>query len=295
MADEQVVETAAVPDAKPAESSPAPDPKPTEGGEKTPEQVAADAAEKEKHEAAEREEEEKIKRKPWFQKRIDEQTKKYREQERRAERLEQSLQQALDVIARAQPKPEAPAKTAEPQFVPTRPAPTREQFDFDEDKFIAAAVEWKFEQNEAQRQAKAQREAQQRSQQQFVTDIETRRTATLQKGAEKYPDFDTVVGSLPGNVMNHELAIAVLETDSPSDVAYHLGKHPAEAERISKLPPLRKAIELGKLEASLVAAAKPKTSAPPPVTPVGGKEPATTNPDELPINEWLKLRKAGKI
>ena len=78
----------------------------TEPEVKTPEQIAADAEAAEtakKAEDEEKAEEERVKKKPWFQKRIDEQTRKYHDAERRAAKLEESLQRAVEAIARFQP------------------------------------------------------------------------------------------------------------------------------------------------------------------------------------------------
>lgn len=288
------VELTATPGAAPAAP---PTATPTEP-DKTPDQLAADqkaADEAKKAEDEEKADEERVKRKPWFQKRIDEQTRKYHDENRRAARLEESLQQALNVIARAQqqqapPKPEQP-----PQPLPaTRPAPTREQFEFDEEKYLNAVVDWRIEQTEAKRAHDSRQAEMRRGQETFANDIETRRAAALKTGAEKYPDFDQVVNAMPANVMNAELAIAVLETDSPADVAYHLGKNPAEAERISKLPPLKKALALGKLEATMSATTKTTTKAPPPPTPVDGKGTINTDPDKLPMKDYYKAYLAGK-
>lgn len=286
MADEQVIETAE-PGAEPA----APPTAPTDGSEV----IKPDEPTEEQKKQAEEQETEQATKKPGVQKRISEIVRQREDERRRADQLEQSLQRALGVIERLQPKPEA-VKPPEPAFNPTRPAPTREQFEFDEDKFVQATVAWHLEQERSKADAARRSEETQRSQREFATTVETRRTETLKQGGAKYPDFDAVVGALPAAVMNPEMAIAVLECDSAADVAYHLGKNPAEAERISKLPPIRKAIELGKLEAAIAAAAKPKpTGAPPPPNPVGGKEPATTDPDKLPMEEWYRLRQAGKI
>ena len=76
---------------------------------------------------------------------------------------------------------------------------------------------------------------------------------------EKYADFEQVAYS-PDLKVTEEMAQAIRLTDSGPDVAYHLGKNPKEATRISKLSPMAQAVEIGKIEATLAAVPKPKVS-----------------------------------
>lgn len=263
--------------------------------EKTPEQLDADkktadeAAAKEAEEA----EEQAVKKKPWFQRRIDEVTKARRTAEDRADRLERMVDRLTQ--QRSQPEEPKPAQPPEP-IQPTRPRPTREQFDFDEDKYVEAVADWKYEQREAQVAQKARQQAQQQTVQTFQQEFETRKANIRKEGAEKYPDFNETIDSVPGEIFNEETAFIIsMVTEQPPDVAYHLAKNPTEAERIAKLPPLVKAYELGKLQSS-ISNRQPRTpKAPPPINPVGGKEPARVKEDDLPIQEWLKRRNAGQI
>lgn len=65
---------------------------------------------------------------------------------------------------------------------------------------------------------------------------------------------------------------ALLDSDMRAKLAVHLLNNKADVERIAQLSPARQASELGKLEAKLSAApAKKISSAPAPITPVGGK------------------------
>lgn len=286
----------------PAEgAAPAEQPAAQDGVEKTPEQLeaekkAADEAEAKKKQEEEEAEEQAIRKKPWFQRRIDEITKQRHEAERRAERLEQMMQQIIERTPTGQPpgQQQAPPQ-APPDFQATRPAPTREQYEFDENRYLEAVVDWRIEQREAKAMHERRVAEQQQAQQGFVTYFEERRTKCLEEGRTKYPDYEQVVFSLPPQVMNHELAVAIFETGSPADIAYHLGKNPAEAERLSKLPPLKKAIELGRLETKITQATRPTSQAPPPPNPVGGRTPAGKSESAMTMDEWLKARNAGKI
>jgi hypothetical protein len=288
---------------KPAET-PAAEATPKEGAEeKTAEQLEAEkkAADEAKQKEADEAEEQAVKKKPWFQKRIDEITRQRHEEKARADRLEQMLQRVIDQAQLSnrtvQPgqQQQPPQQQSPPEFVPTRPPPTREQFEFDEEKYIQATVDYRLEQREAKQAQERQAAEQRTSQEGFYKYYEDNRVKTLETGKTKYPDYEDVVFALPANVMTPELALAIFETGTPADIAYHLGKNPAEAERISKLPPLRKAVELGKLETKIQAAASVTTKAPPPPTPIGGREPATKTESQMSMDEWLKARKAGKV
>lgn len=278
------------PAAQPAAESPP--------AEKTPEQLDAEkktadeAAAKEKE--VEEAEEQAVRKKPWFQRRIDEITKARRDAESRADRLERMVDRLTQ--QRQHPAEEQrPAQPPEP-IQTTRPRPTREQFDFDEDKFVEAVADWKYEQREAQMAQKSRQTEQQRNLQAFRQEFETKKASIRKEGSEKYPDFDDAINSVPGEVFNEETAFIIsMVTEAPPDVAYHLAKNPAEAERISKLPPLVKAYELGKLQTSISNRQLRTPKAPPPISPVGGKEPARVKEDDLPIQEWLKRRNAGQI
>jgi hypothetical protein len=113
---------------------------------------------------------------------------------------------------------------------------------------------------------------------------------------ERYADFDQVVAvTARSDVLSHEMADMVLESEIPADLAYHLGKHPEVARQLSQLPPLIAAREIGRIEAML-SVPKPKTAtiAPPPITPVSGRGAvAAKNPADMNVNEFAAWRAAG--
>lgn len=269
-------------------------------GDKTPEQLAAEKAEEEKKQKeADDAEEQAIKKKPWFQKRIDEITRQRHEAERRAQELQEMLQKVIDQ-GRQQAQPgqqQTPPQQAQPapEFQPTRPAPTREQYEFDEEKYLNAVVDWRLEQREAKAIHERRQAEIQTTQRNFLQTAEQRRIQTIEGGRAKYPDYDESIKALPYSVMNEEMLVAVLETDNPVDVSYHLAKNPAEAERISKLPFIKKAMELSRLETKISQVSKPTSQAPPPPTPVGGRTPARKTESAMTMDEWLEARRAGKI
>lgn len=110
---------------------------------------------------------------------------------------------------------------------------------------------------------------------------------------ERFADYDTVTRN-PNVAITPDMASLIRDSEHGPDIAYHLGKNPAEAARIASLSPIRQAAELGKLEVAL-AAPKPSRKVPAaPVQPVsaiaagGSKDPA-----KMSMSEYAAWRKAG--
>lgn len=85
-----------------------------------------------------------------------------------------------------------------------------------------------------------------------------------------------LIGAL-GQGATPDFLQTAIELRSPEKVLHHLGQNMEEAERIAKLPPMKMAVEMARIEAQLTAPkAAPVTSvvhvsgAPAPVIPVGG-------------------------
>lgn len=113
----------------------------------------------------------------------------------------------------------------------------------------------------------------------------------LEHAREAYPDFDEVVDS-PVEV-SKAMQDAILRAPNGADIAYYLGKHPQEAERIAALDPFSALVEMGRLSAT-VTRPKPKaaTTAPAPISPVGTAAKAESDPDKMSTQEWLRWRNA---
>lgn len=75
----------------------------------------------------------------------------------------------------------------------------------------------------------------------------------LDKGSDKYDDFDDVVLGHDVPITNTIRDTAALLIDNPEEVLYKLGKNRPELERISKLPPDDQAREVIKLSAALMS------------------------------------------
>lgn len=203
---------------------------------------------------------------------------------------------ALEVINQSKPtQQEAVAKV--PQ---DRPAPTLDQFGFDQAKWSKAQNEWISEQADL-RVNHALQKHQQQEQQQSVMDTYMSNVESFKKD---HPDFDLVTSNPRLPALDRVAAAMVLSSDASAALTYHLAGHPEEATRIARLPSAQQALAIGRLEADIrrpVVTAKPVvttpavtapvvTQAPQPLTPVpAGGNPAPT-PEGMEIREWMKFR-----
>ncbi len=121
-------------------------------------------------------------------------------------------------------------------------------------------------------------------------------------GQKEFKDFDDalknlhLVGAIGQNVSPEFLETAI-ELKEPQKVLYHLGKNLEEAERISKLPPKKMALELARVEAQLQKPATPHvppmSNAPAPVIPVGGQATVRAtdlNDPSISTEDFMTLR-----
>ena len=111
----------------------------------------------------------------------------------------------------------------------------------------------------------------------------------------RYADFDEKLSiATRPDIVSPALADLVLESDLAPDLTYHLGANPELARRLSSLPPVAAARELGRIEASL-SAPKPKlqSSAPAPISPVNPTGTAAKNPEDMTVQEWAAARAKG--
>lgn len=87
----------------------------------------------------------------------------------------------------------------------------------------------------------------------------------------------------------------LLATDDPSKVLFELGKNPDRYHQLMALPYERRIIEMGKI--AMAPSSKSVSSAPAPVTPVGGRAaPASqTVTDDMDDDKWYAIRGAQKL
>jgi hypothetical protein len=120
----------------------------------------------------------------------------------------------------------------------------------------------------------------------------------------KYDDFDQVAYNTNLPVTEY-MAQAIQASDIGPDVIYWLGSNPKEAGRISQLPPILQAKEIGKLEATLASnpPVKKTSTAPAPIAPVTARSsgtPAydTTDPrsiKNMSTSDWIEAERNRQV
>lgn len=221
------------------------------------------------------------------QPRIDELTRKVRENEREA-----AYWRTRAESAEKKPEPEAPK------------APTPDQFD-DYGEYVKATAKF-----EAKQELKAEL-AERDKQTQVKTDAETRQSNWQTRKAEAakaIPDIDAVLSASEVPIAEHVQA-ELLDSEFGPQIAYHLDKNPALAERLNGMNERQTAREIGRLEALFEkpaaateetkegetpvepAAPTPRISkAPPPVKPVGQGKSTQGDLAKMTMDDYVKTR-----
>ncbi|MBA2403170.1 MAG: hypothetical protein H0V66_00240, partial [Bdellovibrionales bacterium] len=160
---------------------------------------------------------------------------------------------------------QAMRQQAEPQQIdpsaqvdkPSDGRPMREDYDFDEDRYLEAFADWHLLKRErAVEQAKAK-------EQERVRAVKFEEQAA--EFAAEHPDFYERLQA-PDLRVTEQMKAVVLETDNPPAVAYHLATHPDEAAAIAQMTPIAAARAIGRIEASLSVPTRPAEIPSPPKT-----------------------------
>ena len=243
-------------------------------------------------------------------------------------------------VAEISPAPE-PEATAAPESVDTTPEEQQQTKSFSQEELDAivskrlAREQRKWEREQAQRLAEQQarqpvapppapddfENAQHYAEalaEQRARELLAQREAVQQQAAilesyrdkeeearDKYEDFEQVAYN-PALPVSDVMAQAIQASDIGPEVIYYLGSNPKEASRISRLPPVMQAKEIGKIEASLAAnpPTKRTSSAPAPLAPVtatrsnSGPRYDTTDPRSLKsmsTSDWIEAERQRQI
>jgi hypothetical protein len=234
------------------------------------------------------------------QKRIDELVKQ--REEEKAEKLR--LLAMLEQIQK--PKPEE-AKPTEDD-APARPLRTEfadnpNGYDEAMDKYIVELATYEANKAVKADRAEQEKQAHQRAIEQGQKAAQDAYKGRVEKAKEKYSDYQAVAES-PDIVVSIPMAHAILQSEHGPDIAYHLGKNPAEAQRIAQLSPPVQLMEMGLIVARLTApAAKPEvkepapqkpavSAAPKPLKPLESKsDPASKAPQDMSMEEYAEYAK----
>lgn len=205
------------------------------------------------------------------QKRIDKAVRAQREAEREREFWKQEA-----LKSRTAPPAETQTTTTEAKGEPS-------ENDFETHAaYVKALTKWTANQAVEEFKVSQRKEAvttrQQTVQQEFKVRQEAFKAAT--------PDFDEVVSAADVQVSDAVIA-EIVESENGPQLQYYLSKNHDEAERLSKLPRLQLAREVGKIESRFSSSqqkiAVKTTAAPPPPNPTG-KSSATSTKDPGEMN-----------
>src|SRR5690606_33830576 len=190
---------------------------------------------------------------------------------------QQALKQA------APPAPQQPADD---------PAPTLDKFDSTE-AWARAHAERTQREHERRASAAVERRLAEARQAETQEQVVTQWQSRLTEFAKAAPDAVAVIAN-PRLKISDAMREVITASELGPQLAYHLGKNPLEAARISRLPAVQAAAALGKLEAQLSKPAAPKppprTNAPPPPTPIDGAGVPSVDPSKMSMNEYLEHR-----
>lgn len=228
---------------------------------------------------------------------------------RKLERLREENAILIDTLRKVGGKPaeaEQKDKQPNPDDPPTKPVrPKIGDFD-DFQKYDAALAEYEQKQEDYLDQKLAFRLKQeesvkaQRTQQAEVANGWAARVAEAKK---QYADFEEVAFS-EDTPMNEVTMNAIVTSDLGAEIAYYLGQHPEEAERINGLAPIAAVREIGKIESRIAdqksaAAEEDKepaataSRAPRPPQPVRRQSAVNADPDDKDdYKTWLRKREA---
>lgn len=256
-------------DASPAPSAaPESAPEPVES-DTTPEISLADDAEPE--------------RKPsGVQKRIDELTRNWRDEQRRNDELLRML---------------GAQRTVEPEPIqappPSQRLPSLEEYGYDEAKYQAALIDHATRQAETIVERRLREAEQARAEQGRMETFATRQ----QEFSKSVADFEDKVMRDPTLPISAAMRDVIIDSAEGPAIAYWLAQNRSAAEMISKLPVHLAALEMGRIEGRLAAQratakAAPKVSnAPPPPPKVEASEdPVQNDPESMSIDQWMKWR-----
>lgn len=158
-----------------------------------------------------------------------------------AEAYYKGLQQGTQVVRPEQQQAQAAEAPKEPK---------REDFE-DYEAFLTARAEFRAERKVEERFAKERESQTQRSTQDSMEKLGENFVKQAEALAAEVDDFDEAMDTQVR--MPDEMVRAVLETDIPARVAYHLAKNPDERDRIAALSSAKQALAIGRLEAKLLA------------------------------------------
>jgi hypothetical protein len=218
--------------------------------------------------------------------------------------------EVLEAVA----EPTTPEPVDLPGTVP--PKPQEEAFSTYTD-FIDALTDWKADRRD-EAQAKRDTENNRRHMAQVAEEAQrTKWNGTVKVAREQYPDFDKAIELSAAVPLSQAVRDLVVMSDVGASLLYYLAIHPAEAEKLSSMHPVKALAQLGRIEATLGVTESPEemdnesaepadesvlppakvpvSKAPKPLPRVGGGGGTSVNksPDTMTHNEFKSWREAN--
>jgi hypothetical protein len=218
------------------------------------------------------------------QPRIDELTRKARENQREAAYWRQRAENG-------EAQKSAPAAPVEP-----KPA------DFtDYNEYVKAQAKFEAKQElKTELDARDKATAEKQKAEKFASTWAERVT----EAKSKFTDYESVVSTSDVEVLDHVKDV-INDSEHGPALIYHLASNPDIAARLNKMTPLGAAREMGRIEDSLTKAPDPveanpepapvrakTTSAPPPAKPLTSGRSTTVDPAKLSMDDYVKLRQS---
>jgi len=273
-----------------------------EAGKPKEEKKVDDKIEKKPLEASEKKpeekkvEEEEHHTKDAIQERINKAVKKQRtaERERDWERAKrQELEQELSTLKNQ---------------IPPTDKPKKEDYVSDED-YLEALTDWKVEQKTKSTVEVTAKTTEEEEDRQAAAALYEVVDTVVEKGRDKYKDFDTV--AMAKDVMiTLDMFEVIVESPVAEDIVYHLGSNPDIAADIAKMSPLKAAKKIAEIEAELVKKVVPPNEsreeikevqpklkipkAPEPITPVRANSGGEVDPSTMSPKEYRAWREKNK-
>lgn len=216
--------------------------------------------------------------------------------------IPKGVQKRIDRAVRQKYEAEARYKVLEQELntlksrveVAPQGEPTQDKFENYED-FLLARAEFRAEQkvkntlSEYENSRKVERENEQRNK---TVDSWTKRVSSV---TAELPDWHDIVESSTDLPLTDHMSQTIMESEFGPKIAYYLAKHPDECADIAELSPLASARAIGRIEERIKSGAlsAKTTTAPEPITPVGGKAKAerSISDPNLSDAEWNRLRR----
>jgi len=262
--------------------------------EKKPEESEKKPDEEKKEENKEEKKPEEEPAKDAVQKRINIAVKKQRTAERERDWERSRRQEIEEELAKLKSQ------------IPSEDKPKREDF-IDDEAYLEALTDWKVDQKLKVKTEVIDKKSEEEQDKEAAQELFELVDGVVEKGRDKYPDFDTVAMDKNLSITQDMMEI-IIESELSFELMYYLGKNPDVATEISKMSAMKAAKKFVEIEVEIAKPAKkeekqeevkvtPKRKtpeAPDPITPVRSDGLTERDPSKMSAKEYRAWREANK-